>query len=365
MKQRLSLLLFIYTTSAVLFSGDDASCREYATYEEYTAYEEFRLDSLNTKRLVSAPTVVLGKIVAINHSGMDNLTARVGPRVINSKDTKVDVYQASVSVERIIKGATKGREIVVEALLLPPEGRSFDLQLLAEGKRFVFFLARRKDGKEWIGISPFAFALRVEVAPTLGDREKRPTAEVLRLIAKANIRKADELCATDWIAFLQQVYSEEHDYKFSLALMDDPRLRIRGEALSLLCKHHPNTPSLYGNAIKYLDDTEGIHAYAGVRIRVIEQLLHTLDQLKPELRNQAIRTLLSKDDYWLAEAMLAAIKDKRYSDLEPDVVEFMMRSKDRRVQYHCVKTLYALRRKSYPAYSAFMKDPNSYINEFK
>ncbi len=108
--------------------------------------------------------------------------------------------------------------------------------------------------------------------------------------------------------------------------MDDPRLRIRGEALALLCKHHPKTPDLYDKAVKFVDDTEGKPVYGMVRSRVIDHLLNPLDHLKPELRNRAINTLLQKDDYWLAEATLTAIRDKQYSDLEPDVIEFMKRS---------------------------------------
>ena len=150
MKQCLNLLVLTCSTAAFL-SGDYAACREYATYEEYTAYEEFRLDSRETKQLASAPTIVLGKIVAIKHAGLDKLMSRVDPRFINSRGTEVDVYQVSVSVERKIKGAIEGREIVVEALLLPPEGSSFDLQVLAVDKRFVFFLNRRKGDKEWKG----------------------------------------------------------------------------------------------------------------------------------------------------------------------------------------------------------------------
>jgi len=365
MKQCLNLLLLTCTT-AVLLGGDYASCREYATYEDYTAYEEFRLVSSHTKQLASAPTIVLGKIVAIKHAGLDRLMSRVGPRFINSRGTQVDVYQVTVSIDKVIKGAIQGREIVVEALLLPPEGRSYDLQVLAADKRFVFFLTRRKGSKEWKGISPFAFALRVEEVPILGDVEKLSATEVLRLIAKANISKSDELCAADWITFLGQIYNQKEDYEFSLELMDDPRLRVRGEALALLCEHHPKTPGLYGKTIKLVDDIERKPVYGMIRARVIDHLLNPLDHLKPELRNHAIRTLLQKDDYWIAEATLDAIGDKQYSDLEPDVVNLMMKSKDRKVQYCCIKTLYRLKKKRhYPAMHIFLKDPESYINEFK
>ncbi len=363
MKQCLNLLLLTCAT-AVLLGGDYASCREYATYEDYLAYEEFRPNSRDTKQLASAPTIVLGKIVAINHAGVDELTSRVDPRLF-SRGTEVDVYHVSVSTERIIQGAIEGREIVVEALLLPPEGRPFELQLLAADKRFVFFLTRRKGDKEWKGFSPFAFALRVEAVPTLGDEKKWPAAELLRLIAKANIRKADELCATDWITFLGQIYNKKEDHEFSLELMDDPRLRIRGEALALLCEHHPKTPDLYDKAVKFVDDTEGNSAYGMIRARVIDHLLNPLDHLKPELRNHAINNLLQEDDYWLVEAALAAIKDKQYSDLESDVVNLMMRSKDRNVQYCCIKTLYTLRNRNYPAMHIFLEAPESFINEFK
>ncbi len=201
MKHCMNLLLLTCATAALLYGGN-ASCREYATYEEYTAYEKLRPDSLHTKHLASAPTIVLGKIVAINHAGVDKLMPRVDPRVINSKNTEVDVYGVSVSTERIIKGAIEGREIVVEAFLLPPIGCSYELQLLAANKRFVFFLTRRKSDKEWKGFSPFAFALRVEAVPTLGADKKWTAAELLRLIAKANIKKADKLCAAEWIVFL-------------------------------------------------------------------------------------------------------------------------------------------------------------------
>jgi len=93
--------------------------------------------------------------------------------------------------------------------------------------------------------------------------------------------------------------------------------------------------------------------------------LNPLDHLKPDLRNHAINNLLQKDDYWLVKAALAAIKDKKYSDLEPNVVDLMMRSKDREVQYCCIKTLYTLRKRNYPAMHIFLKSPESYINEFK
>jgi len=300
MKQCLNLL--VCTCAAALFLGGDyASCREYTTYEDYTSYEEWSFDSLDTDQLASAPTIVIGKIVAINHAGVDKLMSRVDPKVINSPSLVVDMYEVSVSIERTIKGAIADREIVVEALLVASDQNCpFDLQVLAADKRFVFFLTRRKGGKKWKGVSPFEFALRVdEAAPTSGDLEKCPAADVFRLIAKENIRKADELCAAKWFTFLgQQQYNKKEDFEFCLELVDDPRLCIRGEALALLCEYHPKTPDLYDKAMKFVDDTAltPTLAHAILRIRVINQLLNTLDHCKPEVRNEAIKTLWLKNE---------------------------------------------------------------------
>lgn len=367
MKQYLNLLI-LTCAAATFLCGDYALCREYATYENYNAYEEGGLYTHECKRLASAPIIVIGKIVAIKHAGVDKLGARIDTKIINPRDRTVDVYEVSVSIESTIKGAIADREIIVEALLVPFEERlPVELQVLATNKRFVFFLARRKGSKVWKGVSPFEFALRVEATPAWSDQKKWSAADLLRLTAKANIRKADEQCAAKWFMFLRQQYNkkEKDDSKFCLKCVDDPRLLIRGEALVILCKHHPKTAGLYGKALKFVDETESKPVSGMVRSRVIDHLLNPLDHLKPELRNLAIKTLLLKNNKWLTEVTLTVIKDKQYSDLEPVVVNFMMKTKDRNLQYHCIKTLYALRKRNYPAMHIFMKSPESYIDEFK
>jgi len=240
MKQCLNLLVCM-CAAAFFLGGDYASCRDYATYEDYTSHEEWVLDALDTEQLVSAPTIVIGKIMAINHAGVD----RLHPKILDSNGVVVDVYEVSVSIERTIKGAIAEREIVVETFLVASdESCPVDLQVLAADKRFVFFLTRRKGDKKWKGVSPFEFVLRVEVTPTLSDQKKWSEADVLRLIAKANIRKADELCATKWFMFLGQQYNKKEGFEFCLKSVDDPRLRIRGEALAILCEHHPKAPEI-------------------------------------------------------------------------------------------------------------------------
>ena len=189
----------------------------------------------------------------------------------------------------------------------------------------------------------------------------------MRLIAKSNIRGADDRCASRWFEFLGELYVESEDKQICLDMMVDSRPDVQGNALALLCEHHPETPGLYEKAIGYVQANQPpstIFRYEYCE-RIINHLYGVIRKKQPKEAEAVLREWLSEGSKPFRRRALSIIQEEKLYDLQPDVIECLNGQKSLREKYHCIKTLCHLTGKPIPSITLVEEDPNAYISQFQ
>jgi hypothetical protein len=189
----------------------------------------------------------------------------------------------------------------------------------------------------------------------------------LRLIAKVNIAKAPDNVAAKWLVFLSGMYKPEDDLNDLLALMEDPRFRLRGIALVMLCEYHSKTDALYSYAFKYLRqsaerDGRGGLTYGAVTYAISASLPRILG--KDGITSERLREWLPINSFHLQRLALEIIIKRGDKSLSKDVSSLLTTTKSKDLQYECIRALSAITGKKLTPYWEFIAKPEETIKEW-
>lgn len=320
------------------------------------------------KKLLGAPTILVGHVEALHHTGRE---------VLRPNSIPVNVFNASISVRYIIRGDEHGEGIVVRRLLKAVNPfTSIDRQELRQGKYYVFFLSAGTDAGEFAPFHPGFFALDTVEQAGLKQEDEAPM-EALRRIAKLSIENVARaqvgmrlaaveyttLVAMDkWFDVLAVLYDREKDLEFLLRMTEDASPYAPGNALALLCERDPEHPSLYAKAMIYVKDTSGTGNLGSYHRSISKSLPAVVGEEK--LTRDELKKWLSIEVRNLQEVALAIVKERRDRSMSDAVVRLMRRAKNRRIQYNCIRALCAMWGKRGPGYRTFVANRDQYINEF-
>ncbi len=309
----------------------------------------------DTKTLGEAPAILVGRVGALHRTG-DDVLWRGAP-------IKVEVYDASVVVEWVIRGDNPGQRAAVKHLLRPSNTSTYiGRQVLIGERAYVFFLSPRESAGEFAPIDPGEFALEIESLPEEQGQGESVLGH-LRTIARRNIDTARESVATRWFAFLGEHYDVDEDVQFCWERTRDTRLGVRGSALAILCEHSPGAKSLYPRAIEFLKETSQIERLWQFRRRISRQLPKVLE--KGRVTRQILKAWLASGVPELQEVALGLVMTRRDAALAGEVAELMVRTGSRQMQYDCVQALCVMEGKRGPSYQEFRKSPDRYMKQWK
>lgn len=315
----------------------------------------FCQEQVAAKELLRAPTIVVGKVEALSYEGKDTLE-RGAP-------IEVEVFHVSIIVQKVLKGEDAGKAVVLKHLLRPSNPNTYiGRQFLEVDKIYIFFLSPTIAQDEFEPINPSEFALEIDSLPK--EYKKGESAvQQLRGIAKANIDSARESLAERWFGFLGELYDAKEDFRFCMDRTSDPRLRIRGSALAVLCEHSPAAPLLYSKSMKFVKETSEMEELWSWRRRISKCLPGTLGE--KDLTTEKLKEWIESDVRELQEVALGIVMEKRDASLVDEIVGLMVRTRNRDIQYDCVKALSAVSDRRGPSYREFMKTPGKYVDEWK
>lgn len=305
--------------------------------------------------LIRAPLIVVGKIETLAPERVDILSGEAPIRVT--------ILRSSIVVQDVLKGASPGSVISLGGLVKPVNPNTYlRRQLVDVDRLYVFFLFPEDAQDLFHPIDPTEFAIEIEHLPT-SQPEGMSTRERLRSIAKLNIDSAGESVAERWFEFLGEQFDSALDSRFCLDRTDDPRMRIRGSALAVLCEQNPGAPSLYPKALGFLRETSTVEDLWPWRRRISQSVAATLGE--PGVTADRIREWLESDVRELQEVALRIVSETREASVSGDIVSLLIRTENRHIQYDCIKALSRIRDRIGPSYKEFMEAPNRILDEWR
>jgi hypothetical protein len=302
--------------------------------------------------LLKASLIIVGQVNSITYTNDGTLIRSGNPFAVH-------ISVASINVLQILKGEQMEKAQIGGIISSSNSGEDIKLQGLEPNKTYVFFLKKSTD-MEFVPISPYQFAIELENLPQTINSNS-PTAKSLHNIAKDNVAATNSTIAEMWGQFLQGLYNKD-DFVFWTNRMDDDRIAIRTIAIEALAENAPQTPGLYLEIVKLLDaDT----VFYNPLVR------HHLLQLVPKMATAEEPSMVDLEN-WMSKSdefqklALGCIQETKDERLIPDVMHLMTTSKDRDVQYYCIKTLSALSGDQHLiSQPTFLKQPEYYIQKWQ
>jgi hypothetical protein len=311
-----------------------------------------RLGIVRPSGLLKASLIVVGQVNSIIHTNDSTLMRSGNPLAVH-------VSVASINVLQVLKG--EQIEMVQIGKILNSTNSEDDVKLqgLELNKSYVLFLKKSAD-MEFVPISPYQFAIELEILPQ-PISSNSATEEVLHHIARDNVAATNSSIAESWGQFLQGLYHKD-DLVFWTNRINDNRIAIRTIAIETLVENAPKTPSLYLEVMKLLD---GGTVFYNPIVR------HHLLELVPKMATTNEPSMVDLES-WISKSeefqklALGCIQETKNVRLIPDVVYLMTTSKDRDIQYDCIKTLAAITGDIHLiSQPNFLKQPDLYIQEWQ
>lgn len=309
--------------------------------------------------LLEAPTILVGEVEALRHRGTTTLQLE-GP-----VEVEVEVLDASITIRQVIRGRDPGKAILVRRLLKasnPYNDTVVQRQIPQARKTYLFFLSPSERDNEFDPVNPTEFAVEVVVLPAYEARGAS-TENILRRLAKKNVNSTNEWLTARWFGILGEVYSEKEDLQFLLHKAGDPRPHIQGNALAVLCERSPGHPSLYSRAMRFL---------TGTRQPGMSQLFRRVSKSLPQvvgedkLTKRVLLDWMSSGVYELSRVGFGIAESRRDRSMAGDIVELMLATKDRKLQYSCIRALAATWRddRKLPAIRTFMENADYHVKRW-
>ena len=310
------------------------------------------------KTLLEAPAVFVGQVEVLHHRGKEILRL-AGP-------TQVEVLDASITIRQVIRGKNPGKAILVRRLLKasnPHNDTVVRRQIPQARKTYLFFLSPGKADNEFDPINPTEFAFETGELPTY-EAKHDSTEDTLRRLAKKNIDSAREGLAARWFGILSEVYEEKEDLQFLLDKARDPRPYIQGNALAVLCEHSPNHPSLYTKAVRFVKNSSKVGNLFSFRRRISKCLPRVLGH--DRVTKQVLLDWMSSGVPELSRVGFGIAETRRDRTMADGVVKLMLATKDRMLQYSCIRALSATWRdnRRLPAVPTFLESPDNYVRKW-
>lgn len=320
------------------------------------------MESVSTDQLLKAQVILEGFVDSYTNTGQAVITdtdEQRGDRKINC-----NTYNISITVDKVINGSIQ-TNIIVGGLFAPIDIQRDGYILLRHQhpilkKRLLFFLSYIKEDNEYLPVSQNEFALEIEQYPKINGS----AGEMLRAIAKANVEATNYTLAVRWARFLSGLHD---DFLYWTNKTQDSRILIKAAAYETLVQDFPQTPGLRADVIKCLSDSNPPEEDTDVQIahmQLISSISKLFDNEPPKV--EEIQSLLASGDKNVNETALTLIRRKKDTSLMADVVRLMTTSKNRDVQYDCIKTLYVLTKNPHLImYQTFLKQPDDYIKQWQ
>jgi hypothetical protein len=308
------------------------------------------VEQLSTSALLKAPIIVLGRITSLEQTG----------RVTVQQATPVAVSSCGAFLSDVtpIRGQVETTVHIGGILRAVNPWEDQGWQRLESNKTYVVFLQRGSADGLIVPISVFQFALEVERIPKAIPED---ASQSLRAIAKENILTAtNRFVVIGWTDFLMSMFDPVADTAFWTSKLADPNLAMRGKALLALAENTPTLAGVYSNVLSFLHETATNPAPLGVRHRLAELL-----PAMAEVNSGNLKQWIGNDAREVKQTALKAIRETRDASLATGVVDEMMKTNDRELQYDCIKTLCSLNGGRLIAYPEFIKRPDAYIQEWQ
>jgi hypothetical protein len=311
-------------------------------------------EGVQPSKLLQASVIVVGRVDSTRDAGQTILSV--------GYPMEVNVAKTTINVLQVVNGEPIKTVQITNMISSSSSVDSVKLQNLELNKTYVFFLTKLTE-TEFDPISPYQFALPLEISPKTINTSNS-VKESLRDFGKENVAATNNSISETWARFLRGLYDNNEDLTFWTNKINDNRIFIRAIALVTLAENAPQTPGLYSEVVKFLDS-----AKTDIDIFLIQRQIF---QLLPKLASRDEPSVVDLQN-WIGgkseqfkEAALECIQKTRDVRLMADVVQLMTRSKDRNVQYDCIKTLYVLTENPHLiSYPMFLKQPDDYIKEWQ
>lgn len=317
---------------------------------------------IQTDQLLNAPVIVIGQIDWMTNAGI----GVIKDTIRGHGNVPANIIRIGVNVEQVIKGVSQ-TNIQVGELLMPADFINFSYlysdQIPNPASKLpnVFFISPSKNASKYIPTFPKEFAIEIEHRP---KKETNSPVEMLRAIAKANVDGSNYVLAVRWAGFLSGLHD---DFLYWTNKTQEARALIRSTAYSTLVQDFPQTPGLRTNLVKCLSVQTPVVEDSDVSVAdysLISSLQKFFEKDPPKA--EELRSLLISGDKNVNEMALKWIRGKKNLTAMENVAHLMATSKDRDVQYECIKTLSVL--VEYPhliSYPKFMTHPDQYLEEWQ
>lgn len=308
----------------------------------------------STSQLILAPIIEVGHVDSYS-----------GTKTRNTNGLVLNIAQ--ISVNEPIKGLS---------------GKKHDLNLWCDersgygefggvkqapppGYQCVLFLSHDKKTFEYAPVSQEEFAIQLERDPS---EKAGSTLDRLRAIAIANVEATNYGLAVRWARFLRDLHDDAHnDFSYWTNKTQDARILIRATAYEALLNNFPLTPGLRAEVIKCLSEANPTNVDQDVW-SADQQMITSLSKLfhNEPPKAEEIQSLLDSGDEEVNKMALSLIRSKKDLSMAANVVHLMTGTKNREVQYNCIKTLYVLADNPFViGYPHFLEHPDDYIKEWK
>jgi hypothetical protein len=307
---------------------------------------------------VDAPIILVGKVESL--TVLAKMFVRKHPDAYFP--TEVEVSDAVISVAHRIKGELADKKITLKSLLKPVSmAEVVDYQALEVGKTYVFFLMPvREEKNDFFPYLNKEFAIPVRHLPDVAKGQE--VTHFLRAIAKANLTKDDDSIAYRWLCFLADIYLPEQDFEIIKSIADDSRTNMRGAALTILCEFHPKYESLYEKALKYIKESTDNQGMGIFHFEISRSLPNIIG--KENFTNETLREWLTARAFHLQRIGLEIIIQRQDKSFAKEVTVLLATSRNRDLQYECIRALSALTEKKLTPYSQFMAKPDETVKEW-
>lgn len=313
-------------------------------------------DKTPAQRLLQARVILVGRVKALTPQGKHPL--RPGSR------TTVRLFRAEVAVQQVVQGNGIGGTVFVVGIPLAEDGVTYiERQFLAVDRTYVFFLNPLTTVREYTGVTGVEFALLAVPLPRADLTSEPSLGKRLKAIARLNAEKADDRPAARWLEFLGDLYSADEDPTFLMTYTRDPRPRVRGSAILLLCRHSPGTPGLLLLAASFLEEAAHVPGVGTWRREISDRLFSLLGA--SEVPRHFLVGWLRSGARDLQVGTLDRLRAERDASFIREIDELLARTKDIRVQYACIKALAGILGVRGPGYDEFHEDPVQVVRAWR
>jgi hypothetical protein len=328
-----------------------------------TAFGFPEIIATSSRRLIESQCVFVGKVTSQSITGLETITDNDFRR--GKHNVEVHILKATIEVEKTVKGADRN-EIVIDGLIMPVDFVNngyvaLKHQLLVTNRNYVFFLSPSSRAFEFTPSSEIEFAVQIEQIPShvTGSPE-----EILSYIAKVNVEATNYALAIRWARFLSEF---NEDFAFWTTKTHDKRIMIRATAYETLLKSNQKFKEIRLDLIKCLSDPTSPEDDSDVQtahLLLIPALLKLFVNEAPTVVE--LKALLASGDKNVLKAVLNYLGNQKNFSTAKDVVQLMSTSKDRDVQYACLKVISAFSGDQHLiAYPTFLNEPERHVQDYE